>query len=158
MHHRRATGEGGDAKKFDLSDGKGRLTKEILSEGQGPTIPRGKLAKVLYTGKLESGRELGVSEGDDPVEFVVGNGNVVEGLDEGILTMQQGERAIFYISPELAFGQEGKYPDIPENQSVVYDVELMGWRDPPTIDPLSAALLAVGAIIAGVFYLGSMST
>eukprot|EP00954_Amorphochlora_amoebiformis_P018311 1325263-Amorphochlora_amoeboformis.AAC.2 len=61
---------------------RGRLTKEILSEGQGPTIPRGKLAKVavLYTGKLESGRELGVSEGDDPVEFVVGNGNVVEGL------------------------------------------------------------------------------
>eukprot|EP00472_Partenskyella_glossopodia_P009305 CAMPEP_0197537088 /NCGR_PEP_ID=MMETSP1318-20131121/55772_1 /TAXON_ID=552666 /ORGANISM="Partenskyella glossopodia, Strain RCC365" /LENGTH=153 /DNA_ID=CAMNT_0043095153 /DNA_START=55 /DNA_END=513 /DNA_ORIENTATION=+ len=153
MHHRRAPNEGGDTKKLDLSNGEGRLTKEILLEGKGPTIPKGMLAKMHIVGKLESGSVFSSSrEESSPVEFVIGRGEAIQGWERGILTMQAGERSIFCISPEYAYGKEGKAPDIPGNATLTYDVELLGWTDPPLLDKFSATLMAFWVIVGGILW------
>lgn len=56
------------------------------------------------------------------------SGEVIKGLDEGVATMKKGERAIFTIPPDLAYGEVGNPPLIPPNSTLVYDVEMISWR------------------------------
>ena len=61
------------------------LEVEKLNEGEGPTVPKGAMVKVHYTGKLLDGTVFDSSvERGDPLEFKVGAGQVIRGWDEGI--------------------------------------------------------------------------
>ena len=61
------------------------FTVQKLNEGQGPICPSGSRVKVHYTGKFPDGTvfDSSVSRGQ-PLEFVVGAGQVIRGWDEGI--------------------------------------------------------------------------
>ncbi|MGV3557506.1 FKBP-type peptidyl-prolyl cis-trans isomerase [Larkinella arboricola] len=54
-------------------------------------------------------------------------GMVVPGLEEGLLLMQEGQRAMFFMPSARAFGQ-GKKDTIPANVPVVFDVALIRSR------------------------------
>lgn len=54
-------------------------------------------------------------------------GHVVKGWDDGIKTMKKGERALFTIPPELAYGESGSPPAIPRNATLQFEVELLSW-------------------------------
>jgi len=41
--------------------------------------------------------------------------------------MKKGERAIFKIPPNLAYGEEGSPPLVPPNATLIYDIELLTW-------------------------------
>lgn len=62
-----------------------------------------------------------------PLPFCV-TGEVIKGWDEGIGTMKKGERAIFTIPPELAYGEIGSPPLIPPNSTLVFDIEMVSWN------------------------------
>jgi len=53
-------------------------------------------------------------------------GEVVAGLDHGIITMKKGERALFTLPPELGFGVAGR-DAVPTSSFVRYEVELVSW-------------------------------
>ena len=56
-----------------------------MNEGEGPTVPKGAMVKVHYTGKLLDGTVFDSSvDRGDPLEFKVGAGQVIRGWDEGI--------------------------------------------------------------------------
>lgn len=74
----------------------------------------GDRVKVHYTGKLWDGRILGSTENNQPVEFTIGSGQIVPGIEKGIIGMEVGERKTITIPPEDGFG--------PRREELVVDV------------------------------------
>jgi hypothetical protein len=56
-------------------------------------------------------------------------GQVIDGLDESVMTMEEGEVAEFTIPPQHAFDAVGsdqhQFPFVPRNATVVYKIELL---------------------------------
>jgi FK506-binding protein 2 len=71
---------------------------------------------VHYRGTLESdGSEFDASYNrGTPLSFVVGNGQVIKGWDQGLLDMCPGEKRKLTIQPDWAYGSRGVGP-IPAN-------------------------------------------
>ena len=65
----------------------------------------GDTVKIHYTGKLNSGEVFDSSEGRDPLEFQLGSGLVIEGFNDGILGMKEGEKKVLNIPSEKAYGE-----------------------------------------------------
>ena len=68
------------------------------------TAQLGKQAKIHYTIKLRNGQQVGSSKGAMPLSFKIGEGDVLKGLDDGVLGMQLGERKTLEIEPEQGYG------------------------------------------------------
>lgn len=93
--------------------------------GTGPIPEQGQTITVHYTGRLEDGTVFDTSlDGDDPIEFVLGAGQVIQGWDEGFVEMHQGGTRELIIPPELAYGETGSGP-IPPNTTLYFTVQLV---------------------------------
>lgn len=53
-------------------------------------------------------------------------GQMVSGLDHGIITMKKGERALFTLPPKMGYGEAGT-DGIPPNSIIQFEVELISW-------------------------------
>ncbi|XP_059199073.1 peptidyl-prolyl cis-trans isomerase FKBP7 [Centropristis striata] len=88
---------------------------------------RGDLVNVHYDGYLaKDGSQFYCSRSDKtghPQWFVHGVGQVIKGLDLGMVEMCPGEKRKITVPPALAFGEKGKDP-VPPNATVVFEVEV----------------------------------
>jgi FKBP-type peptidyl-prolyl cis-trans isomerase FkpA len=99
-----------------------------IQEGTGPGIAAGQTAQVHYTGWLVDGKQFDSSLGGSPLEFAVGQAQVIAGWDEGVEGMKKGGKRRLVVPPELGYGAEGYPGAIPKNATLVFDVELVGIR------------------------------
>ncbi len=99
----------------------------ITKEGTGDTKPKKEqTVGVHYVGKLLDGSKFDSSrDRGDPLSFPVGTGRVIKGWDEGILDMVIGEQRTLIVPPDLGYGARGHPPVIPQNATLVFDVELI---------------------------------
>jgi len=65
---------------------------------------RGDVVNVHYKGTLDDGTEFDSSEGSDPIQFTIGNGDVITGFEEAIIGMSAGETKTERMEPERAYG------------------------------------------------------
>lgn len=94
--------------------------------GTGKAPKRGDRVAVHYVGRLENGKEFDNSvKRGQPIEFVLGNGQVIAGWDEGISLMKVGGKASLIIPPDLGYGARGAGGVIPPNATLIFDVELV---------------------------------
>jgi FKBP-type peptidyl-prolyl cis-trans isomerase len=93
--------------------------------GTGAEAKAGSLVSVQYTGKFADGKvfDSSIPRGQ-PIQFVLGAGQVIKGWDQGIAGMKVGGKRTLAISPELAYGAGGYPPVIPPNSTLYFDVEL----------------------------------
>ena len=57
---------------------------------------------------------------------------MIRGWDYAVSTMQMGERAILTVGPEYGYGGRDMGP-IPPNSTLTFEMEVMGWEKPSTI-------------------------
>ncbi len=103
------------------------LKIEIVQEGNGPLPQKGQTVIVHYVGTLQNGKKFDSSrDRGTPFSFVLGQGQVIRGWDEGIALMKVGSRARLTIPPQLGYGSGGAGNVIPPNATLIFDVELLG--------------------------------
>lgn len=78
----------------------------------------GNKVKVTYVGHLEDGTVFAEAPANKPFEFVLGQGDVIQGFEEAVQGMAPGEEKTIQVPPERAFGfrQEAKVIPIKREQ------------------------------------------
>ncbi|MCT7374912.1 FKBP-type peptidyl-prolyl cis-trans isomerase [Chelativorans salis] len=64
----------------------------------------GDVVRVHYTGKLEDGTKFDSSEGREPLQFQVGGGQIIPGLEKQVEGMEVGEKSTVTVPAEEAYG------------------------------------------------------
>jgi len=102
------------------------LRYKIEEKGDGPKAEKGKTVSVHYKGMLPDGSVFDSSyKRNEPIDFPLGQGHVIEGWDEGIQLLSVGDQARFVIPSHLAYGERGAGGVIPPNATLIFDVELV---------------------------------
>ncbi len=81
-------------------------------------VKSGDTVRIHYTGTLEDGTRFDTSEGRDPLEFQVGSGQIIPGLDQAIPGMAVGEKKTVAVPAEAAYGDvdPNARQDVPRTQ------------------------------------------
>lgn len=98
-----------------------------LSPGNGKKVAKGDTLTVDYEGKFLNGKFFDSTiRRNESFQFVYGTEwQVVKGLEEGIGLMEEGEKALFILPSDLAFGTEGSSTGIiPPYTSLLFEVDL----------------------------------
>lgn len=109
--------------------------------GESEAVESGDTVQVDYVGRLENGtvfdtsiEEVAQEEGIynqerdySPLTFTVGTGQIIEGFDEAVIGMKEGEEKTVTIPPEEAYGEYN------ESWVQVVPLEELGLSEPPEV-------------------------
>ncbi|MDZ7830504.1 MAG: peptidylprolyl isomerase [Desulfobacterales bacterium] len=70
-----------------------------------PEAKEGDTVRIHYTGKFDDGTVFDTSGENEPLEFVIGDGQVIPGVEEAVIGMNPEENKTTMIPPEKAYGQ-----------------------------------------------------
>ncbi|MCP4001594.1 MAG: FKBP-type peptidyl-prolyl cis-trans isomerase [Gammaproteobacteria bacterium] len=120
-----------------VSEDKAEMVTELqiidVEAGEGATASAGQMVVVHYTGWLyEPGAEENKGakfdssrDRDDPFMFPLGQGQVIQGWDQGFAGMQVGGKRTLIIPPHMGYGERGAGAVIPPGATLLFDVELL---------------------------------
>ena len=123
----------GGVKKDNMPAGQNQVTGlqiTTLSEGTGIAAKSGDTVSVNYTGTFEDGAAFDSNVDPKfghvaPYQFILGQGMVILGWDEGVAGMKVGEKRKLVIPSDLAYGDQGIPGSIPAKATLTFDVELL---------------------------------
>jgi FKBP-type peptidyl-prolyl cis-trans isomerase len=108
----------------------------IQKPGAGAQIQKGQKVDMMYTGKTLDGNifdsnqdaEVAKKNGHDakPLTFIVGMGQMIPGVDEGVALLKKGAKATLYLPSPIAYGPQSPNPSIPANAVMIFEVEISG--------------------------------
>lgn len=98
-----------------------------IKVGEGSLPKKGETVIVHYTGWLQQNNKKFDSSLDrgEPFSFVLGEGQVIAGWDEGVASMKKGGKRKLIIPGNLAYGAQEIPGVIPSNATLVFEVELL---------------------------------
>jgi len=120
------------------------LQYKLLKEGTGAQPKATDMVTVNYRGTLIDGTEFDSSyKRGQPATFPL-NG-VIKGWTEGLQLMKPGSKYQFFVPSNLAYGERSVGPDIAANATLIFDVELLEVKPPPTPAPQASGPAPQGA-------------
>jgi FKBP-type peptidyl-prolyl cis-trans isomerase FkpA len=108
------------------------LQYEDITVGSCAEAKAGDYVSVHYTGWLQNadgsaGNKFDSSKDrNEPFEFPLGGGRVIQGWDQGVQGMKVGGLRKLIIPAALGYGARGAGGVIPPNATLIFDVELLG--------------------------------
>ena len=88
----------------------------------------GQVVRVHFDTFLQNGNKVCSSREDlRPFSFVLGDGEVIKAWDEAIVEMSLGEMIKLTTSPDMAYGLKGIHGLVPQNATLVFDIELLSF-------------------------------
>jgi peptidylprolyl isomerase len=103
-----------------------------MRPGHGKPPAPGQTCAVLYRGWLYNNKQRGTlfdsaQNRSKPFRFPVGQGQVIPGWDEGVLTMKPGGMRVLIIPPALGYGDRG-VGAIPPGSTLLFEVQLLSYQ------------------------------
>lgn len=112
---------------LDMNETESGLRYKFLEEGEGESPEQGKLVKAHFTGKLLNGEvfEERFSRENELYEGTAGYGQPVEGWDEMVLKMNEGDKAKAIVPSEMGFREGGDEMGVPAFSPLLFEIELV---------------------------------
>ena len=117
-----------DQEKLNVESVKNGLYRIVLKEGKGKLIEPGDTITINYEGRFLDGKFFDSTiKRNQPFQFVYGTEwQVIKGLEDALSLMREGEKSLFILPSQLAFGEEGSSTGIiPPYTSLIYEVEVL---------------------------------
>jgi len=119
-----------DGVPLRLVFGKARKPKKLtviqLREGTGPPIESPDRITADYLGQVWDGKKpFGSTFSQQPAEFSIGLGGVVQAWDKALDGQKEGARVMIISPPDLGYGSTPQ-PNIPANSTLVFVVDVLG--------------------------------
>lgn len=109
----------------------------VGSAGDGMQVDSGKQVSVRYTGKLFPSGKVFESNATDqtkePLKFVVGQGQMIQGMDDGVKKFKKGGKGTLFIPAFLAYDQQPG-PGHKPYENLIFDIEIVDVTDAPKQD------------------------
>jgi len=111
-----------------------RVASQILKPGSGSVAEEGDEVTINYTAWIAADGQKGqrfdsTSDRGQPFSFTLGAGQVLAGLDLGIIGMNLGETRLLSVPPQLAYGAQGMRRGneilVPQAATLLFEVELL---------------------------------
>jgi peptidylprolyl isomerase len=104
-----------------------RLGVTVLKQGNGQRVLNGQTVVVQYTGVVwRTGKVFDSTwQRKFPQAFVLGAGQVLAGWEQGIGGRQVGTRLLLVVPPLMAYGQQGRAPDVDSGDTVVFVLDVV---------------------------------
>ncbi len=100
------------------------LVLRVTAPGNGPSPTAGDRVRVSYQGRLADGTVFDDSaRHGGPMEVALGS--VIACWSEALRSMKVGEKARLYCPSTLAYGDQGRPPQVPGGAALVFDVEFI---------------------------------
>lgn len=109
-----------------------RVIKRDLSLGQGAELKNNqtaiyKFTAWIYDPKKPANRGVQIKGGtEETQETRIGSGNIIKGLNDGMIGMKVDGIRQLIIPPELAYGDQGMEPHVFPGAIILVDIELVG--------------------------------
>ena len=68
-------------------------------------IKKGNKVKLHLSGKLKDGRVFAITKAKEPLEFEAGAGEILPGIDDEVIGMEENEEKKITLSPGMGFGE-----------------------------------------------------
>jgi peptidylprolyl isomerase len=121
------------------------------------TVKAGDTVRIHYTGTLPDGARFDSSEGREPLQFTVGAGEIIPGLDSALPGMAPGETKVVEVPADAAYGphhaqgvQEVPREQVPEHVPLDIGTRLQvqtpdGRAMPVTVTEVTEAVVVLDA-------------
>jgi FKBP-type peptidyl-prolyl cis-trans isomerase FkpA len=101
------------------------LRYEIYQHGKGRHPELHDTVTVAFKSYLLDGSLCYNTDSSGPVKFIIGIGQQIRGLEEGLEQMVPGDKSRLIIPNHLAYGMQGDLNKVPPSSAMYYDVELL---------------------------------
>ncbi|MES2199014.1 MAG: FKBP-type peptidyl-prolyl cis-trans isomerase [Chlamydiota bacterium] len=119
----------------------GKIQYKIEKEGLGDKLQENSSPLIRYTGKFLDGSVFGSSSEDELISLE----EMISGLKNGIIGMQEGEKRTIYIHPDLAYGTTGS---LPPNSLLTFEIEVIKAQAPISPEDLPSAPVTTSSEVA----------
>ncbi len=67
-------------------------------------VAKGSKVSVEYTGSFDDGTVFDSTQNKEPITFTAGNGEVIKGFDDAVVSMKKGEQKKIQVTPKEGYG------------------------------------------------------